>query len=32
MAYVEKTLQAWITENPDYKNFAGTAAGVPLVY
>lgn len=32
MAYVEKTLQEWIQENPDYNTYAGTAAGVPLVY
>ena len=32
MAYTEKTLQAWLTENPDYNKFAGTGAGAPLLY
>ena len=32
MAYVEKTLQEWITENPNYREFSGTTAGVPLAF
>lgn len=28
----EKTLDQWIAENPNYNQFAGTVAGVPLVY
>lgn len=32
MAYVEKTLKDWLTENPDYNKFSGTGSGAPLLY
>ncbi len=32
MAYVEKTLTAWLGDNLDYNKFPGTVAGKPLIY
>ena len=32
MAYTPQTLKAWLTANPNYDAFKGTAAGTPLIY
>ena len=32
MAYTPVKLDEWITKNPNYDSFKGTAAGTPLIY